>query len=534
MTPENDPKIESIRSRFAPSPTGLLHLGSARTALFAFLFARKNQGTFILRIEDTDKERSKKEYEQDIIEDLKWLGLDWDEGPDKDGPFGPYRQSERMEIYEKYLNRLLKENKAYYCFCPEQELEAQRQYQLSQGQPAVYSGQCRDLSEEQVKENLRQGKSAIIRFRNETGETVIFEDLIRGKIEFDPKLIGDFPIAKSINSPLWNFSVTVDDFEMKITHVIRGEEHISNTPKQAMLQKALGFNELRYGHLPMILAPDRSKLSKRHGSVPVRYYKQEGYLPETLVNFLVLLGWHPQEEKELFSLNGLAKEFSLERVQKSAAIFNQQRLDWFNGYYLRNLSLEKLTEQCLPFLIKAGLISIVQESVPPQLLETPGAVFWQEQKYKVKDTEEEIDFQKISKIVSLYQERLKKLSEIVDLTDYFFKNKIEFDAKTLLWKQMSLDQARGVLTKLETILGKIENENWSRENLETVLLAEAEKICSEFSAGADRGYLLWPLRVAITGKQASAGPFEVAEVLGKQKVLNRIKQASGILRFIKQ
>jgi len=312
MTPENDPKIESIRSRFAPSPTGLLHLGSARTALFAFLFARKNQGTFILRIEDTDKERSKKEYEQDIIEDLKWLGLDWDEGPDKDGPFGPYRQSERMEIYEKYLNRLLKENKAYYCFCPEQELEAQRQYQLSQGQPAVYSGQCRDLSEEQVKENLRQGKSAIIRFRNETGETVIFEDLIRGKIEFDPELIGDFPIAKSINSPLWNFSVTVDDFEMKITHVIRGEEHISNTPKQAMLQKALGFNELRYGHLPMILAPDRSKLSKRHGSVPVRYYKQEGYLPETLVNFLVLLGWHPQEEKELFFLQNFHRCFIYE------------------------------------------------------------------------------------------------------------------------------------------------------------------------------------------------------------------------------
>ncbi|MDP2930090.1 MAG: glutamate--tRNA ligase, partial [bacterium] len=335
-TPE-DPKIkEIVRTRFAPSPTGLLHLGGARTALFAFLLARVNQGIFIVRIEDTDKERSKQEYEQSILEDLRWLGFDWDEGPDKEGAFGPYRQSERNEIYQKYLQQLLAEGKSFYCFCPEEELETYRQYQLSQGQSAVYSGKCRNLSAEEVEKNLRQGKPAILRFKNEATAPIVFEDLVRGKIEFDPKLIGDFPITRTNKTALWNFAVTIDDFEMKITHVVRGEEHISNTPKQILLQEALGFPTPKYAHFPMILAPDRSKLSKRHGSVPIQYYKQEGYLAESLINFLVLLGWHPEDNREIFSLKQLEKEFSLKRVQKSGAIFNQERLDWLSGFYLRN------------------------------------------------------------------------------------------------------------------------------------------------------------------------------------------------------
>jgi glutamyl-tRNA synthetase len=266
-------KPGEVRTRFAPSPTGFLHIGSARTALFNYLFAKKNQGSFILRIEDTDKERSKPEFEKDIFENLKWLGIEWD--------YGPYRQSERGEIYKKYLEKLLAEGKAYYCFCSEEELEAERQYQMSIGQPPRYSGKCANLTKEEVEKYLAEGKKFVIRFKVES-KKVEFEDLIRGKIEFDSSLIGDIIIAKPDSggyTPLYNFGVVVDDFEMKISHVIRGEEHISNTPKQILIQEALGFPQPKYAHLPLILGPDRSKLSKRHGAVSVAQYRKLGYLP---------------------------------------------------------------------------------------------------------------------------------------------------------------------------------------------------------------------------------------------------------------
>jgi glutamyl-tRNA synthetase len=527
---ENESKTEIVRSRFAPSPTGLLHLGGARTALFAFLFARVNQGIFIVRVEDTDRERSKKEYEQSILEDLRWLGLDWDEGLDKDGAFGPYRQSERSEIYQKYLQQLLNEGKAFHCFCSEEEIETYRQYQLSQGQPAVYSGKCRNLSAEEVEKNLHQGKPSILRFKNEAAAPVVFEDLIRGKIEFDPKLIGDFPIAKAIKTPLWNFSVTIDDFEMKITHVIRGEEHVSNTPKQILIQEALGFTRPKYAHLPMILAPDRSKLSKRHGSVPIQYYKQEGYLAESLINFVALLGWHPGEEKEIFSLRSLIKEFSLERVQKSAAIFNQQRLDWLNGFYLRGLSLESLTEKCLPYLISANLIKIAQEPTV-QLMDLPTEEKWREKKYQIGESGEIVEFTYLTKIISLYQQRLKKLSEITDLTDFFFKEKLIYEPGLLRWKEMTAKQIGETLERLEKILDKIKIDDWQKEKLGEIILPESEKVGPEIQTDKkDRGYLLWPFRVALSGKEASAGPFEIAAVLGKEKTMARLKVAKNLIK----
>ncbi|MBC7074377.1 glutamate--tRNA ligase, partial [Candidatus Parcubacteria bacterium] len=323
-----------IRVRFAPSPTGYLHIGGVRTALFNFLFAKKNQGVFILRIEDTDKERSKKEYEENIMESLRWLGIEWDEGPDKGGPFGPYRQSERGEFYKKYLQKLLNEGKAYYCFCTKEELEAERQYLLSLGQAPRYSGKCRNLPKEVVEKNLKEKKESVIRLKVEP-QKVVFFDLIRGKIEVEAELLGDFVIAKSLTEPLYNFACVVDDYEMKITHVIRGEEHISNTPKQILIQKALGFPQPQYAHLPLILAPDRSKLSKRHGAVSVWEYKKMGYLPEALLNFLAFLGWNPGTNREIYSLSALIKDFSLERIQKSGAVFNQKKLDFLNGFYIR-------------------------------------------------------------------------------------------------------------------------------------------------------------------------------------------------------
>jgi len=356
-------KPGEVRTRFAPSPTGLLHIGSARTCLFNFLFSRKHQGRFILRIEDTDKERSKPKYEKDIIDSLKWLGIEWDEGPDIGGDYGPYRQSKRLKIYAKYLKKLLSEKKAYLCFCSQEDLEARRQYLMSIGQAPIYNGKCAQLSEEEVKKNLAEGKKSVIRFRTPL-KKIIFEDLVRGKIEFDTSLIGDFVIAKDLNSPLYNFACTVDDFEMKISHVIRGEDHISNTPKQILLQEALGFPTPKYAHLPLVLALDKTKLSKRHGAVALSDYIKMGYLPEALVNFLAFLGWNPGTEREIYSMASLIKEFSLERVKRGGAVFNIKRLDFLNGFYIRQKPIEELTRRCIPYLIEAGLITKNNETKP--------------------------------------------------------------------------------------------------------------------------------------------------------------------------
>lgn len=468
-------KPGQVRTRFAPSPTGFLHIGSARTALFNYLFARKNQGTFILRIEDTDVERSKPEFEKDIIENLEWLGIERDEF---------YRQSERRDIYKKYLEKLLKEGKAYYCFCSEEELEAQRQEQMSRGLAPRYNGKCAQLSSERVKKNLAQGRKSIIRFKV-LSKKVEFNDLVRGKIEFGTNLIGDTAIAKDLTTPLYNLAVVVDDFEMKISHVIRGEDLLPNTPIQILLQEAFGFSQPQYAHLPLILGPDKSKLSKRHGAVSLAEYRKEGYLPETLINFLAFLGWNPGTEREIFSLASLIKEFSIEKIQKSGAIFNIKRLDFLNGFYIRHKSLDRLTELCLPYF-------------------EPG-----------------IDFNYLKSIIAIYQERLKKLSEITELTDFFFKDKLNYDKKLLFWKDMGDKELSSSLDKLIDILSKIEGRDWNKENLENMLMPEAEKT-------GDRGYLLWPLRVALTGKEASAGPFEIAEILGKEKTLKRLKEAEEL------
>ena len=388
MNPEEFKFIKAgeVRTRFAPSPTGLLHSGSVRTALFSYLFAKKNQGVFILRIEDTDKERSKPEFEKNIIETLKWLWIEPDEGPDIGGHYGPYRQSERKKIYTKYLKKLVEENKAYYCFCAEEDLKELREYQLSIGEAPHYSGKCSHLPEELIEKNLKEKKSFVIRFRIPP-KKVEFEDLVRGKIEFDASLMGDIVIAKDFKTPLYNFACVVDDYELQISHVIRGEEHISNTPKQILIQEALGLPRPKYAHLPMVLGPDRSKLSKRHGAVSVSEYKQQGYLPEAIVNFISFLGWNPGTEREIYTMNSLIKEFSLERVQKSGAVFSPKRLDFLNGFYIRQKSIEKLTTLCLPYLVKEGLVAPVfgERQYPPAY---GGKEIIQE--YKVAETNEKI------------------------------------------------------------------------------------------------------------------------------------------------
>jgi len=523
-------KFEEIRVRMAPSPTGFLHLGSARTTLFNFLFARKNNGKFILRIEDTDKERSKEEYEKNIMEGLKWLELEWDEGPIEEektkykGKYGPYRQSQRKDIYKKYLKKLLEENKAYFCFCSEEDLETQRQYLMSIGQIARYSGKCRDLPLETVKQYLKEKKSCVIRLKTPF-KKVVFDDLIRGKVEFDSELFGDIVIAKDEENPLYNLAAVIDDFEMKITHVIRAEDHISNTPKQILMQEILEFPHPKYAHLPLILGPDRSKLSKRHGAVSVSQYRKEGYLPETLINFMAFLGWNPGSDREIYSLSSLIKDFSLEGCQKGGAVFNIKRLDWINGFYIRQKTLDNLTNLCIPYLEEVGFIKkvenndknnkILKNSSHPKELK----LFNDKKiKFRIEETKEIVTFDWIKMIVAIYQERLKKLSEIVDLTDFFFKDMLEYDKNLLKWKEMSNQELADSLEKSEKILSKINSDEFTKENLEKKLLAEAEKM-------GDRGCLLWPLRVTLSGKKASASPFEIAEILGKEKTLKRIKEA---------
>ncbi len=437
---------KNIRVRIAPSPTGPLHIGTARTALFNYLFAKKYNGKFILRIEDTDKERSMPIWEEEIISGFHWLGINWDEGP--------YRQSQRTEIYKKYIEKLLYDKNAYW-----------------------------------AEEQKNQPESRVIRFKTPKIE-VSFDDLIRGKITYDGSLFGDMVIAKNLDEPLYNFACVVDDFEMKVTHVIRGEDHISNTPKQILLAKALGMVSPEFLHLPLILGPDKAKLSKRHSTTTsIDDYKKQGYLPEALINFIAFLGWNPGSKEEIFSMAELEKEFSIEKIQKSGAIFNAQKLNFLNGYFIRKMPIEKLTELCLPYLIEAGLINRGEGKIS-----------------------------KIAPMVALYQERLKKLSEISELIDFFFKKNLDYDKELLVWKEAGDSEIKANLDTLVNITSNIETANWTKEKLSEIIMPIANEI-------GDRGKILWPMRVALCGKKASAGPFEIAEVLGKEKTIKRIKEA---------
>ena len=479
-----------VRTRIAPSPTGFLHIGTTRTALFNYLFAKKYQGQFILRIEDTDLERSEKRFERDILDGLRWMGINWNEGPEIEGPYTPYRQSERISTYAKYIQQLLDENKAYYCFCTSEELDAQRASMMAEGLAPIYSGKCRHLSQQEAIDKLNNEDKHILRFKM-PHEKISFTDLIRGKMDFDTALIGDIAIAKNIDTPLYNFAVVVDDFEMKISHVIRGEDHISNTPKQIALIKALNFPIPEYVHLPLILGHDRSKMSKRDGATSIMEYKEQGFLPEALINFIALLGWNPGDNREIFSLEELTKEFSIERVQKSGAIFNIQKLESINSYYIKNKPIEELTKLCVPYFEKAG--------------------------YKT-------DFEKNKKIVKLEQERIKKLSDITEVAKLFFEP-ANYLAEILIWKKSNKETAIKALQNILNEFEKISETDFNIEKLKPIL----DSLVPRFNGA---GELFWPLRVALSGQESSPPPLEIAEILGKEESLQRIKIAIDKLERI--
>jgi glutamyl-tRNA synthetase len=469
-----------VRLRFPPSPTGPLHIGGARTALYNYLFAKQHKGEFVLRIEDTDIERSKLEWVQDIIDGLQWLGITWDEGPDIGGKLGPYKQSQRTDIYKKYLEKLFTENKAYYCDCSAEELEAKRQDQQSRGVAPKYDGKCRNLHK----------TTGVIRFKI-AERKVKFHDLVRGDVEFDAALVGDVVIAKSLELPLYHFAVVVDDYEMKISHVIRGEDHLSNTPRQILLQEALGFYQPIYAHIPLLLNADKSKMSKRAGDVAVNDYRKNGYLPEAIINFMALLGWNPGTEKEIFSMQELIKEFSIGRVQKAGAVFNIQRLDFINATYIRHKTPNQLAQLSQTYIPDSA------KTIPTKTLE---------------------------KIIVICQSRMKKLSDIAELADYFFSDKLEYDKSLLKWKEMTDEDVKEAL--LLCLPAGRQATKWNQKELEKIFIKAAEEFNKTKGYQIqNRGYLLWPLRVALSGKQASAGPFEIAEILGKEKTIQRIQNA---------
>ncbi len=463
---------QSIRVRFAPSPTGHLHIGGARTALFNYLFARHNQGAFILRIEDTDRTRSTEEYIDSIIEGMKWLNLDWDEGP--------YRQTERFDVYRSYTEKLLQEGKAYYCYCSPEELEQRRQEALAKGKSPKYDGRCRDL-----KEPVPERKPAV-RFRMpQEGETIV-NDLIRGRIVFDNTYLDDLIIMRSDETPTYNFTVVVDDVDMNITHVIRGDDHLNNTPKQIHIYNALGYEVPLFAHLPMILGPDKTRLSKRHGATSVIAYKEMGYLPDALVNYLVRLGWS-YGDQEVFTRDELIKYFSFENVGKSSAIFNSEKLLWLNSQYIMSLKPEELLELVMPFLVREKIIE-------------EGQI---------------IDKVWLSKAIFTLQERSKTLIELANSLRYYIADDIEYDLKA---KEKFLNEKN-----LSNLIGVEED----LKNLDNFIASEIEKV---FKSIVERkntklGNIAQPVRVAMTGKTESPGIFDVLEIVGKKKTLKRLEKA---------
>jgi glutamyl-tRNA synthetase len=471
----------AIRVRFAPSPTGALHIGGARTALFNWLFARNKGGKFILRIEDTDRQRSTLEANRAIFNGLEWLGLDWDEGPNVDGNYGPYYQTQRLGIYEKYINRLVEEGKAYYCFCTPEELDQKRKEAAARKEAPRYDGKCRKRAESEIKELLASGKPKVVRFLlPPVGETVV-HDLIRAEVTFKNELLDDFVILKSDGFPTYNFACVVDDHLMEISHVIRGDDHLSNTPRQILLYQAFDWKPPKFAHIPMILGKDKARLSKRHGATSVISYSDLGYLPEAMLNYIAKLGWG-HGDQEIFSREELISKFSLKGVGKTSAIFDTDKLNWLNGKYIRAILPERLVDLCEPLLIQA---------------------------YGKQDIEY------LKKVVLAFHDRLVLIPDIVALSKFFFTDDFEYDPKAVE-KHFKTENARKILETLKERLAK--TEPFTKENIEPVFKGLASEL------GLKLGMVIHPCRLALTGTLQSPPMYDVVEILGKQKVVERLSK----------
>ncbi|QQS20567.1 MAG: glutamate--tRNA ligase [Candidatus Moraniibacteriota bacterium] len=491
------PQAHQVRVRFAPSPTGYLHVGGLRTALYNVLFARKQGGTFLLRIEDTDRNRFVPDAVEKLVDVLR-IFFHIDEGVEKRegklenfGPFGPYIQSERLPIYQEHAEMLVKNQKAYRCFCSSERLEKLREEQEARKEPTRYDGKCCNLHPDDVKRLMKEGVSSVIRLRIEEGNDITFTDHIRGTVSFSRRTLDDQILLKSDGFPTYHLANVVDDHLMEITHVIRGEEWLPSTPKHLLLYEAFGWSAPEFAHIPLLLNPDRSKLSKRQGDVSVEEYLEKGYLPEALMNFMALLGWNPGggATKEIFSMEELEEVFDLSHVHKGGAIFDRKKLDWINAHYIKHLDATTFFERALPFLHEKAWFQDAHDSQ-----KTP-------------------EF--LKKVFSLEQERVTILSDIGERVRFLFFRPI-IDVALLPWKKNSNEETQETLRILKEHLSSFEEKNWTRATLETSLLERA---------GERRGDFLWPFRVALTGEKQSPPPFEVAWVLGKEETLLRIEEA---------
>lgn len=475
----------TVRVRIAPSPTGNCHVGTARTALYNMLYARKYGGKFILRIDDTDLSRSTKESEEGVLEGLRWLGIKWDEGPDVGGPYGPYRQMERAYTYREVVDRLMAEGKAYRCYCTPEELEAERREALAAGKPPRYYGRCRLLAAEERAELEAEGRKHVIRLRV-PDETLTFVDLLRGNQHKDMGERGDFVIVKSDGSPVYNFATVVDEHHMAITHVFRAVEHLTNTFDQLAVYEAMGWDPPQFGHLTLMLNPDRTKISKRAGAVYIGEFRDMGYLPEALVNFLALLGWNPGTDQEIFSMDELVEAFSVDTLSRSDAVFDIKKLDWFNGVYIRSLTPADLAARVRPFMEKAGYA-------------TPDQAF-------------------LERAVALVTDRLGKLTEAPDMLGFLFVDRVDVAKESFVGKgKLSLGDIAGALRECETLLTGV--AQWTHEDIEASLRGLAE------SLGWKVGDLLMQVRVAITGRRVTPPLFESLVLLGRETSMARIARA---------
>ena len=485
--------MSEVRVRIAPSPSGNLHVGTARTALFNFLFAKKNNGKFVLRIEDTDAERTSQEYIDNIFDSLKALGLNWDEGPDVGGPFGPYTQSERFDIYPKYVQQLLDSGFAYECFCTPEELEAEKEEATRNKKPYVYSKKCENLTEEEKAKLRAEGRKPAIRFNIAKAQKAFhdssilkFNDLVKGELHMDTNLLGDFVIQKSNGAPTYNYAVVIDDMLMKISHVIRGEDHISNTYKQILIYEALGAEVPKFGHLGMILAPDRSKLSKRHGATAVSDFVKEGYLTEALINFVALLGWAPSDGEEIKPVDKIAEDFRINEISSSNSIFEYDKLKWMNSHYIKMLSMEELKKRLLPYLEKYNLSELTDEQ--------------------------------FTRMIEVTREPLILLSDITDAVTYFFGETVDIEPEV----QTEVLDTETSQEVLKEYLEQSKDWEYTEENLHEKLDAFRGFFKEK---GIKPKVTMWAIRAAVTGRTRGADMTATLAILGKDKVEKRIKAA---------
>jgi glutamyl-tRNA synthetase len=481
---------ETVRVRFAPSPTGYLHVGGARSALFNYLFAKRHNGTFILRIEDTDQTRFVEGALQEIFESLKWLGLQWDEGPETGGEYGPYIQSKRLHIYKEYADKLLESGHAYRCFCTSERITQLRAEQEKAKKPSGYDKKCRSLTDDEISSHLEAGTPYVVRLKIPSGRKVVFTDMIRGVIEYSSDVLDDLVLIKSDGYPTYHMANVVDDHLMKITHVLRGDEWIASTPRHILLYEAFGWDPPGFAHLPIILSPDGGKLSKRKGAASVMDFKRGGFLPEALFNFLALLGWAPGDEREKMSLKELIDAFSLQNVSPKSSVFDEQKLEWMNGVYLAEKNSDDLLGDCKEL--------------------------WTEKNIKVSDFSDDY----LRSVITLMKVRSRRITDIVETSLYFFQDPDSYDEKAVA-KQFTSDAA--VLLELinESLSGI---SSFTAPEIEALfkLLAETRQIST--------GKLIHPARLAISGVSVGPGLYEMMELIGKNAVIRRVADAISFIK----